>query len=150
MKENKLQGKWVVTTDSMCEGVTADKDEHGRIVLHTEDEAARAVLDTQMMMQESQNEDVDYWEDLGAVESMDLYDAPYRMPSKDMEEGYKLAQEGTAEQISAFCAKHPDMDTHGMGWEPAEDFIDGHKAIWTGNGGHVEGTPIAEMEVSDD
>jgi len=144
MKENKLQGKWVVTTDSMCEGVTADKDEHGRIILFTEDEAARAVLDTCMMMQESRNEEA------AAGDWDDPDDEPYSMKEKDMEEGYKLAQEGTAEQISAFCAKHPDMDTHGMGWEPAEDFIDGHKAIWTGNGGHVEGTPIAEMEVSDD
>jgi len=145
-----LKDKWVVTTDSLCEGVTADKDEQGRVILFTEDGAARAVLDSCMMIQDSRNEEVDYWEDLGVISSMDPDDVPYRMPSKDMEEGYKLAQEGTAEQISAFYDKHPDMDDGGFGWEPAEDFIDGRKAIWTANGGHIEGTSIKEMEVTND
>ncbi len=141
-KENKLQGKWVVTTDSMCEGVTADKDEHGRIILFTEDEAARSVLscawDWAYDMQDHHKNGQEPEEDF------------YQMEPEAFEEMRKLACEGTAEQISAFCAKHPDMDTHDMGWEPAEDFIDGHKAIWTGAGGHIEGTPIAEMEVCDD
>jgi len=139
-----LKDKWVVTTDSLCEGVTADKDEQGRVILFTEDGAARAVLDSCMMIQDS------IWEAAKAGEWEHEDDAPYILPPSDHEEGYKLAQEGTAEQISAFYDKHPDMDDGGFGWEPAEDFTDGRNAIWTANGGHIEGTSIKEMEVTND
>lgn len=117
----------------------------GRIILHTEDDAARLVMDSWLMIQETRNDEIEsdyYAED-------DPEDIPYHMePKKDLAAMGKLASEGTAAQISAFRDKHPDMDDSGFGWEPAEDFIDGRKAIWTDKGGYIEGTPIKEMEVT--
>ena len=141
----QLKNKWVITTDSICEGVTADKDEQGHIILYqSEAEAAREVMDCLFMWAETNNANMAYQ----AQEYGEYDEDLYFMPAKGMEEMQKLSQEGTAEQIDAFYGKHPNMDTRDMGWEPAEDFVEGHKAIWTGNGGHIEGTPIKDMEVT--
>ena len=135
MLEEVSAQKWVVTTDSICDGVVADKDENGCVILYnSEDEAAREALewawDWQSDMQSHHENGQEPEEDF------------YHMEPEALEEMRKLSCEGTAEQISAFCDKHPDMDMRDMGWEPAEGFIDERKAIWTGNGGHVEGTPL--------
>jgi len=142
----QLKNKWVITTDSLCEGITADKDERGRIILYAEDDAARSVMDSWLMIQEARNDEIES----GFYAEDDPEDIPYHMKPKDLAAMGKLASEGTAAQIIAFWDKHPDMDDSGFGWEPAQDFIDGRKAIWTQGGGHLEGRRIQDLEVIDE
>jgi len=138
-----ITGKYVLTYGDG----TAEKDEQGRIILYTEGDAAREILDACMVRQD------EIWEAAKAGEWEHEDDAPYILPPQPHAEGWKLAQSGTESEIRAFLDRlwndHPDLDDGGLGYEPAEGFIDERKAIWTVNGGHIEGTKIEDMEVVD-
>ena len=125
-----ITGKYVVVTDSLCDGTTADKDSHGRIILYTEDGAAREVMDSISFLYEGLS-----YEDCG-------------LTPETVNRMIRLSQNGTAKQIGEFLDAH-DVTDRDMSWEPAEGYIEGRKAMWTANGGHIEGTKIEDMEVVD-
>ena len=115
-----LKNKWVVTTDTICEGVIADKDEDGQIILYgSEDEAAREVMDC--------------WHSMWLEGELGCGDPNM---NGDMA---KLSQHGTAKEILEYADEHPDLDTLDMGWEEASGFADGRKTIWTGENNNATG-----------
>lgn len=122
-----MSDKYVVTTNTVCEGIVADKDERGRIILYSEDGAARTVLDDWLTFE------LEHESDLAAGA---------------LAEGLRLASRGSASQIASFIAKYiGELDT---GWEPAAGYYDGRKVIWSNGQAQCHGMPIELMEVVDD
>ena len=50
---NGMDDKYVIFTDTICEGFVADKDENGNILLYTKEEAENELKDIQKTFEDS-------------------------------------------------------------------------------------------------
>ena len=56
-----------------------------------------------------------------------------------------LKKEGNVDKMKAYFDKHPETNYYDEFIEPADEFVVGRKAIFTGEGIVIEGTKLGDL-----
>jgi hypothetical protein len=128
----KLKGKFIVAFDTICDGWTAWKgeDEKTPILFDSENEAFAEIFD-------------------GNVSMLTNYDKAERkennVTEKQFKEMQKLLDKGNVKEMRKFLDKYPDCNMYQEFVVPANEYVDGRKAFFTGKGIIIEGTPAKKL-----
>ena len=132
-KKNRLEGKFVVGFDTMCDGnqCTMTEDEKGKrtpVLFDSYDEAFKEIFDD-------------------AVSSLANHSAKelkeiFGVTKKLVVEMNKVLKTGDVRAMEAFLDKHPDLNTNNEFVEKADEFIMNRKAIYTGKGVVITGKKL--------
>ena len=132
-KKEELKNKFVIGFDTICEGNQCGKDENDNPSpeLHDSyDSAFKELFDDAICGIEG-NE----W----AFEDTDLDRKVV------LEEMNSLKKEGNVDKMKAYFDKHPETNYYDEFIEPADEFVVGRKAIFTGEGIVIEGTKLGDL-----
>lgn len=131
-KKIDLKGKFVIAYDTLCEGnqctMNVDKDgNESPALFDSADEAFMEIFDSNHSMLVSHMED-DMLEEFNEDVT----------PEMIQEMGEILDSKDVA-RMRKFMDEHPECDDNGEFVQPADEFIMGRKAIFTGQGLIIEG-----------
>jgi hypothetical protein len=129
-KKNKLEGKFVVVWDTMCDGNQCQKDEHDKpLLFDSYGEAFAELFDgaCAMLTNRSKEELKEYNE--GVTQKM-------------VKEMNKINDSGDHKAMEAFLNKYPQCNDNEEWVEKAEDFIDGKKLIFGAEGAKITGKKL--------
>ena len=130
-KKNILAGKFIIAFDTICDGYTATKDEKGKPVLFNSFEEAQKEI----------------FED--ALSILGNYDKAERkennISEKQFKEMEKVSERGNVKEMEKFLDKNPDCNLYQEFITPAEEYIEGRKAIFGAEGLQIVGTPAKEL-----
>ena len=133
MKKEDLKGKFVIGFDTICDGNQCGTNEDGKpepILHNSYDEAFKELFE-------------DALEGIkGNEEHLEDEDARDKMIS----EMKALIKGGDIKKMKAYFEKEPDANYYDEFIEPADEFIVGCKAIFTGEGVKIEGTKLEDLE----
>lgn len=128
----EVKGKYVVVFDTICDGLQTATDEEGNIVLFdSEEEAFKELFDDAIASLEGTDDS--YFEENELDKEKVL---------KEMEE---ISKSGDVERMKKYLEENPDCNYHEESVESAETFVLGRKAIFTGQGVTIQGTPLKDL-----
>ncbi len=132
-KPEELVGKFIIAFDTLCDGWQCATDEDGNPEPTLFDSEADAMFelfgDAISMLEHKDEEEL---EDCGiTVEQRTEMDVIF-------EDG-----NGNPQIMADFLEANPECNYNDEFIIPAEEFIFGRKAIFTGNGGHIEGEKLS-------
>jgi len=129
----ELKGKFIIAFDTMADGWQCATDEKGRPDPNLYDSEGDAMFELfGDIISMLEHKDAEELEDCGIT-------AEQRTEMKAIFNN----GEGDPEQMKNFLDANPECNYNGEWIENAEEFIFGRKAIFTGNGGHIEGTKLS-------
>ena len=132
-KKNRLEGKFVVGFDTMCDGnqCTMTEDAKGKrtpALFDSYDEAFKEIFD-------------DAHSSLSNNSTKELREE-FGITKKVFNEMGKILKTGNVRAMEAFLDKHPDLNTNNEFVEKADEFIMNRKAIYTGTGVVITGKKL--------
>jgi hypothetical protein len=130
----ELKGKFIVAFDTLCEGHQTATDDNGNAMLELFDSEADAMFEIFCdAISGLEDADDEYFED----NNLDRDGIISKME--------ELKEEGDSEKIKNFLDAYPETNYYDEFVVPADEFILGRKAIFTGQGIVIEGTPLEEI-----
>ncbi len=139
MKEIELKGKFVIAFDTVFMGNQcvmegdAGTPEYKPALYDSADEAFREIFDSNHSMLQSHLDDgtlEEYNEGVTVAMILDMQN---------------ILQSGNVESMRKFMNEHPECDHCEEFVQPADEFILGRKAIFTGLGLVIEGKKLTEL-----
>lgn len=134
-RKNKLEGKFVIAYDTMCDGnqCAMTEDEKGKrvpMLYNSYDEAFKELFDDAYSMLSNRS----------AAELREYNEGVTKALVKEMG---KVLKSDNVEAMKQFLQQHPECND-GEEWvEPASEFVMNRKAIFTGDGGKITGKKLA-------
>ena len=132
MEDKDLKGKFIIAWDTICDGEQCATDDDGMPNPELFDSEADAHVeifeDAYFMLDNRTDEDR-------------KEDGVSKKKFAAMKKIYNNG-DGDAEQMKNFLDANPECNYFDEFVVPAEEFIFGRKAFFTGNGGHIEGTKL--------
>lgn len=126
-KKKTLKGLYVIVYDTICEGHQCVNDGVGPALFNSYAEAMIELFDSALGMLEAQDEE--------ALLELEL--------SKEQIAGMrKVYETKDAGQMEKYLDEHPEMNYNGEFVQPAEEFILGRKAVFTGKGLVITGKKL--------
>jgi hypothetical protein len=130
-QENKYKGKFVIAFDTICEGNQTSKDENEQPVLYDSyDEAFKELFDDAHSMLSNRTE-----------EELEEYNEG--VTPEMVEEMGRILESGDVRAMEKFLNDHPECNDNGDWVEPADEFIEGRKTIFTGDGVQITGNKLS-------
>ena len=130
LTEEQLAGKFLIGFDTICEGHQTGNDENGNPPLYDSyDEAFKELFIDAVCSIE------------GNEEHLEDEDARDKMIS----EMNAIVKGGDVEEMKAYFVTEPDANYSEEFVQEADQFILGRQAVFTGNGGHIEGTLLKDL-----
>lgn len=129
----ELKGKFIIAFDTMADGWQCATDEKGRpdpTLFDSEADAMHELFGDALSMLENQTDE--------DREENEISKEEYAEMKAVFNNGA-----GDPEQMKNFLDANPHCNYNGEWIENAEEFIFGRKAIFTGNGGHIEGEKLS-------
>lgn len=129
-----LKGKYIVAYDTICDGHQCATDENGKPNPELHDSEADAYF-------EIFGDALSMINNLSAAERKEngITSAKFRAMKKVFDDG-----NGDPMHMKEFLDQNPECNYNDEFVIAADEFVFGRKAIFTGNGGHIEGKKLTD------
>ena len=133
MAKKKLEGKFIVGFDTICDGnqCTMTENKAGKrtpLLFDSYEAGFKEIFD-------------DAHSSLSNHSAKELKEE-FGITKKLVNDMGKILKAGNVKEMEKFLDEHPDLNTNNEFVEKAEDFILGRKAIFTGNGVEIKGNKL--------
>jgi len=128
--KEQLEGKFIIAYDTICDGWQCAKDEDENpdpVLYNSYDEAFKELFEDNVDM---------------LVNRTDSDRREVGVSSEIFKEMKAVSKTGDIELMKSFLKQNEQCNYNDEFIVPADEFILGRKAIFTGNGGHIEGEKL--------